>query len=139
MPLYIIYMACRDVPIYLHDMQKCSDTQICTDWHRCADIMRRDMNFCSTNIKRYTICKLLLSYARSILYAKHSYPSPYSIILLSFHHCSSQTSQRLSVSSCAHTCLLNRNKAKQKLSPCYAAANLEPGLLVQFLAYVNLE
>ena len=76
-----IYMACRDVLIYLHDMQKCADTQICTDWHRCADIMRRDMNFYSTNIKRYTICKLLLSYARSILYAKHLYPSPYSITL----------------------------------------------------------
>ena len=37
------------------------------------------------------------------------------------------------------TCLLNRNKAKQRLSPCYAAANRKPGLLAEFLAYVNLE
>ena len=42
-------------------------------------------------------------------------------------------------SSCTHTCLLNRNKAKQRLSSCYAAANLEPRLLAHSLAYVNLE
>ena len=42
----------------------------------------------------------------------------------------------------AHTpacCIMYRNKAKQRLSPCYATANREPELLDQSLTYVNLE
>ena len=50
--------------------------------------------------------------------------NPFTIVL------HKRLSAYLSVSSCAHTCLLNRNKSKQRLSPCYAAANREPGLLV---------
>ena len=46
--------------------------------------------------------------------------------------------KRLTVPSCAHTCLLNRNKAKQRLSPRYAAANREPGLIGP-IPRVNLE
>ena len=47
-----------------------------------------------------------------------SLPHPYTIIsLLSFHHCSSQPSQYLSVSSRAYTRLLNENIEKQRLSP----------------------
>ena len=47
-----------------------------------------------------------------------SLPRSYTIISsLSYHHCSSQTSQYLSVSSRAHTRLLNERIKKQRLSP----------------------
>ena len=47
-----------------------------------------------------------------------SIPRPYTIIsLLPFHHCSSQPSQYLSVSSRAYTRLLNVSIEKQRLSP----------------------
>ena len=47
-----------------------------------------------------------------------SIPRPYTIIsLLSFHHCSSQPSPYLSVSSRAYTRLWNESIEKQRLSP----------------------
>ena len=47
-----------------------------------------------------------------------SIPRPYNVIsLLSFHHCSSQQSQYLSVSSRAYTHLLNESIEKQRLPP----------------------
>ena len=47
-----------------------------------------------------------------------SIPRPYTIIsLLSFHHCSSQSSQYPSVLSREYTRLLNESKQKQRLSP----------------------
>ena len=58
-----------------------------------------------------------------------SIPRPYTIIsLLSFHHCSSQPSQYLSVLCRAYTRLLNESIEKQRLSPekrlSYAIENL---------------
>ena len=59
-----------------------------------------------------------------------SIPRPYTVIsLLSFHHCSSQPSQYLSVLSRAYTRLLNESIVKQRLSPGNVAANREPGFL----------
>ena len=46
-----------------------------------------------------------------------SIPRPYIVIsLLSFHHCSSQPSQYLSISSCAYIRLLNKRIEKQTLN-----------------------
>ena len=68
--------------------------------------------------------------------AIHFYTPPlYRNTLLSFHYCSSQPSQYLFVPNRAHTCLLNKSKVKQRLSPHYATANREFG----FLAQANLE
>ena len=88
-------------------------------------------------ITRYDIqTGLLLSYAYWIVTPDIFIPHPYTVItLLSFHHCSSQLSQYLSVPNHAHTCVLNKSKVKQRLSPHYAAANREP----DFLAHANLE
>ena len=72
-------------------------------------------------------------------YMPNIYTPPHTVIsILSFHHCSSQPSQYLSVSSCAYTRLLNERIEKQRLSPGYVAANQEPGFLTQALVYANL-
>ena len=61
-----------------------------------------------------------------------SIPRPYTVIsLLSSHHCSSQPSQYLYVSSRAYTRLLNNRIEKQRLSPENVAANREPVLFAQ--------
>ena len=89
---------------------------------------------------RLSLLLLLLSYACSILTQDIFIPHPYTVItLLSFLHCFSQPFQYLSVPNRAHTCLLNKSKVKQRLSPQYAAANREPGFLAQALVHANLE
>ena len=87
------------------------------------------------NLRRF---RHLVSYASPN--ARHFKPHPYTVItLLSSLHCSSQPSQYLSVPNRAHTCLLNKRKVKQRLSPHFTAANREPGFLAQALAHANLE
>ena len=83
----------------------------------------------------FFFCMLAQSYTPNIYT-----PTPIPFL---YHPFTSVLDKRLSAylfrAAHTHTCLLKGNKERQRLPPCYAAANREPGLLAKSLAYVNLE